>query len=107
MDDNVVPDRNLKPPENRIVSGPAYEFDDPITSHRSFSGTHVSRAARIEPITPRGQVYASEAFAALAAAHGTKDFVCDYVGQNTMAKSYGMLPTYHVRAQRSKAALGH
>jgi len=30
-------------------------------------GTHVSRAARIEPITPRGQVYSSESFAALAA----------------------------------------
>jgi class 3 adenylate cyclase len=89
-----------------LHAGPVYEFDDPITGHRSYTGTHVSRAARIEPITPRGQVYASQAFAALAAAHGTNDFVCDYVGQTPMAKGYGTLPTYHVRARRSKGAPG-
>jgi len=62
----------------------------------------VSRAARIEPITPPGQVYASEAFAALAAACGAKNFTCDYVGQTPMAKGYGTLPTYHVRSLDSR-----
>jgi class 3 adenylate cyclase len=80
-----------------LHAGPVYEFDDPITGSRSYSGTHVSRAARIEPITPAGQVYASEAFAALAAAQHTDGFTCDYVGQTPMAKDYGTLPTYHVR----------
>ncbi len=83
-----------------LHAGPVYEFDDPITGRRNYTGTHVSRAARIEPITPAGQVYASEAFAALAAAHGGKNFTCDYVGQTPMAKGYGTLPTYHVRAGR-------
>jgi class 3 adenylate cyclase len=87
-----------------LHAGPAYEFDDPITGNRTYSGTHVSRAARIEPITPRGQVYASEAFAALAAAHGAKKFTCDYVGQTPMAKGYGTLPTYHVRPRTGAAA---
>ena len=82
-----------------LHAGPVYEFDDPITGRRNFSGTHVSRAARIEPITPAGQVYASEAFAALAAAHRTSNFTCDYVGQTPLAKGYGTLPTYHVRAR--------
>jgi class 3 adenylate cyclase len=81
-----------------LHAGPAYEFDDPITDRRTYSGTHVSRAARIEPITPPGQVYASEAFAALAAACDAKNFTCDYVGQTPMAKGYGTLPTYHLRA---------
>jgi class 3 adenylate cyclase len=80
-----------------LHAGPVYEFDDPITGTRTYSGTHVSRAARIEPITPAGQVYASEAFAALAAAQRTSDFTCDYVGQTPMAKGYGTFPTYHVR----------
>src|SRR5438552_2694294 len=80
-----------------LHAGPVYEFDDPITKKRSFSGTHVSRAARIEPITPPGQVYASEAFAALSAAKRVRNFTCDYVGQTPMAKGYGTLPTYHVR----------
>jgi class 3 adenylate cyclase len=83
-----------------LHAGPVYEFDDPITGNRTYSGTHVSRAARIEPITPPGQVYASESFAALADAHGVKIFTCDYVGQTPLAKGYGTLPTYHVRAKR-------
>jgi len=87
-----------------LHAGPVYEFDDPITRRRNYSGTHVSRAARIEPITPPGQVYASEAFAALAAACGAKKFTCDYVGQTPMAKGYGTLPTYHVRLLDSRTS---
>lgn len=85
-----------------LHAGPVYEFDDPVTGNPNYSGTHVSRAARIEPIAPPGQVYASEAFAALSAAQRTRDFTCDYVGQTPMAKGYGTLPMYHVR--RSSAA---
>jgi class 3 adenylate cyclase/tetratricopeptide (TPR) repeat protein len=80
-----------------LHAGPVYEFDDPITHRRNYSGTHVSRAARIEPVTPPGQVYASEAFAALATAKHVDAFQCDYVGQTPMAKGYGTLPVYHVR----------
>jgi 2-C-methyl-D-erythritol 4-phosphate cytidylyltransferase len=80
-----------------LHAGPVYEFIDPITGRPGFSGTHVSRAARIEPITPPGQVYASESFAAVAAAHGAKHFTCDYVGQTALAKDYGTLAAYHVR----------
>jgi len=88
-----------------LHAGPAYEFDDPITGSRTYSGTHVSRAARIEPIAPRGQVYASEAFAALAAVQQVSDFTCDYVGQTPMAKGYGTLPTYHLRPRLAAARL--
>jgi class 3 adenylate cyclase len=93
-------EKGLRPELNLRIAlhaGPVYEFDDPITGDRSYSGTHVSRAARLEPITPPGQVYASEAFAALAAAQRTRNFSCDYVGQTPMAKGYGTLPVYHVR----------
>ena len=69
-----------------LHAGPVYEFDDPITGNRSYSGTDVSRAARIEPITPPSQVYASDAFAALAAARKADGFTCDYVGQTPLAK---------------------
>ena len=79
-----------------LHAGPVYEFDDPITGQRSYTGTHVSRAARMEPITPPGHVYASEAFAALAAGQHVREFSCDYVGQTPMAKGYGTLPMYHV-----------
>jgi class 3 adenylate cyclase len=80
-----------------LHAGPVYACTDPVTMQASYIGAHVSRAARIEPITPTGQVYASQSFAALAAADCVKDFRCDYVGQTPMAKKYGVFPTYLVR----------
>ena len=84
-----------------LHAGPVYACVDPVTGQQSFTGTHVSRAARIEPITPPGQVYASQAFAALAAARGVNEFTCDYVGQTPLAKGYGTFATYHVREART------
>ncbi|HEY9875096.1 MAG TPA: adenylate/guanylate cyclase domain-containing protein, partial [Candidatus Obscuribacterales bacterium] len=89
-------------PENlslRIAlhAGPAYRHLDPITGQISYIGTHVSHTARIEPITPPGKVYASQAFAALATAENIGEFTCDYVGQTPLAKGYGTFPTYHIR----------
>jgi class 3 adenylate cyclase len=80
-----------------LHAGPVYACIDPVTRQPNYIGTHVSRAARIEPITPPGQVYASQAFAALASAQHVTEFTCDYVGQTPLAKGYGIFPTYHVR----------
>jgi class 3 adenylate cyclase len=82
-----------------LHAGPVYREIDPVTGLTNYFGAHVSRAARIEPITPPGHVYASEAFAALHAAQGAAELICDYVGQTPLAKGYGTFPTYHVRRQ--------
>jgi class 3 adenylate cyclase/tetratricopeptide (TPR) repeat protein len=79
-----------------LHAGPVYLCTDPVTQRLNYIGAHVSRAARIEPITPIGQVYASQPFAALAAAQGVEEFSCAYVGQTSMAKKYGSFPTYVV-----------
>jgi class 3 adenylate cyclase/tetratricopeptide (TPR) repeat protein len=84
-----------------LHAGPVYSCIDPVTRQPNYIGTHVSRAARIEPITPPGQVYASQAFAALASAQHVTEFTCDYVGQTPLAKGYGIFPTYHVRPRTS------
>jgi class 3 adenylate cyclase len=86
-----------------LHAGPVYFCLDPVTQCTTYIGANVSRAARIEPITPTGQVYASQAFAALAAAEGVKEFRCDYVGQTSMAKKYGTFPTYVVRRRKTAA----
>jgi class 3 adenylate cyclase len=80
-----------------LHSGPAYPITDPIIHQFSYTGVHVSRAARIEPITPPGAVYASQPFAALAEAVGVRAFACDYVGQTALAKHFGQYPTFRVR----------
>lgn len=84
-----------------LHAGPVHMTTDPITGLPKCCGTHVSRAARLEPKTPPGQVYASEAFAALAAMESVTSFRCDYVKQLDWAKRYGTFPAYVVRRQRA------
>jgi class 3 adenylate cyclase len=82
-----------------LHAGPMFECVDPLTHAAAFEGAHINYAARIEPVTPGNQVYASEAFAALAASAPSRceDFVCEYVGQTSLAKKFGEYPLYHVR----------
>jgi class 3 adenylate cyclase len=77
--------------------GPVHCGRDPITGRPLYTGPHTSRTARIEPITPPGQVYASSAFAAVAAASGADGLAMGYVGRIPLAKGYGTLGLYHVR----------
>jgi class 3 adenylate cyclase/tetratricopeptide (TPR) repeat protein len=79
-----------------LHAGPVARHQDPITGYENYMGTHVNHTARIEPITPPGKVYASQAFAALAASEAVNTFTCDYVGKTPYAKQYGTFPTYHV-----------
>jgi hypothetical protein len=80
--------------------GPVYELDDPVTDRLNYYGAHVSRAARIEPITPEGCVYVTETFAAVLALHNADQFSCDYVGNTDMAKHYGRLRMFLLRRAR-------
>ena len=84
-----------------LHSGPAYSYENPVTHRLDFIGTHICRAARIEPITPPSMVYASQEFAALASAQQIKDFDCEYVGRILLAKKYGTFPTYHVISKKT------
>ena len=82
-----------------LHAGPLFECVDPLTHSPAFEGSHINYAARIEPVTPGNQVYASEAFAALTASWpaSSDEFVCEYVGRTTLAKKAGEHPLYHVR----------
>jgi hypothetical protein len=81
--------------------GPIYRGRNPVTGAPIYTGPHTSRAARIEPITPPGQVYASSAFAAVAAAIGVGDLSLNYVGRMPLAKGYGTHGIFHVGSATS------
>jgi class 3 adenylate cyclase len=82
-----------------LHAGPVYSCTDPITGLPTFIGTNVTRAARLEPITPAGEVYASADFAALAAAENVDSFSCEYVGIIPAAKGFGEYQTYVLRSR--------
>lgn len=77
-----------------LHAGPAYEIEDPIIGRRTFIGSNVTRAARLEPETPPGEVYVTQPFAALAALETEREFDTQYVGKVALAKDFGAYETY-------------
>jgi class 3 adenylate cyclase len=77
--------------------GPVYPVYDPVVDADSFTGWHVSRTARIEPVTPPGEVYVTDAFAAALVLAGQRELTCDYVGHMAAAKGYGKLRMHRLR----------
>jgi class 3 adenylate cyclase len=76
--------------------GPAYRTRDHITGRITYYGTEVSKAARIEPVTPPGAVFVTEPFAAVLALEARGRFTCRYVGRIALAKKYGDFPMYRL-----------
>jgi class 3 adenylate cyclase len=84
-----------------LHTGPVFLHYNPVVRRLGFTGAHVSRAARIEPVTQPGEVFVSEEFAALvelnaairrhsgeAATDDPAGFVCEYAGSMALAKGY-------------------
>jgi class 3 adenylate cyclase len=79
-----------------LHAGPVFRGFDPVMHREHFFGASVTRAARIEPVTQPGTVYASEAFAATLAATGQEGFVLEYIGRLPLAKAYGESTIYRL-----------
>jgi hypothetical protein len=80
--------------------GPVFPVYDPVLEADAFTGTHVNRTARIEPVTPPGEVYVTDAFAAALVLAGEDELTCDYVGHMAAAKGYGKLRMHRLRRTR-------
>ena len=77
--------------------GPVFQGTDYIRDEMTFFGSEVTRAARIEPITPPGEIYVTEAFASALVLQRQKEFQCDYMGKLSTAKNYGDMKLYVLR----------
>ncbi len=76
--------------------GPVYQEVDRVTGKDGFYGTEVTLTARIEPKTFPGEIFATQAFAAILAVTEPARFSARYVGQTELAKGYGILPIYRL-----------
>jgi class 3 adenylate cyclase len=95
-----------------LHAGPAFSGRDPFTGRPNYYGANVNRAARLEPVTLPGKIYASEQFVACLVsrlcASGKAErkpgravrlpYHCEYVGNIELAKGFGEQRTYHLRA---------
>ena len=94
--------RDLKLPDDLALRigahvGPVFPLEEPVLRTRAFTGSHVSRTARIEPVTPPGTVYVTEPFAAALELAQRPGLGCDYVGSMPAAKDYGHFRMYRLR----------
>lgn len=94
-----------------LHAGPVFEGEHPLTGRPIVYGTHVSRAARIEPVSLPGHVYASQQFVAMLLAEESarrheaqmtggqfeERYACEYLGMLSLAKNYGRQQVYHIR----------
>jgi tetratricopeptide (TPR) repeat protein len=83
-----------------LHAGPIFLGFDPVMDRQSYFGSNVTRAARIEPITPPGMVYVSEAFASALVASGERAYGLEYIGMLPLAKAYGESRIYRLDRRR-------
>ena len=99
-----------------LHTGPVLAHYNHVVRKISYTGSHVSRAARIEPVAESGAVYASEEFAAMVSlesgmnrlpasredSHVSAGFECEYAGSMSLAKHYpGRFRIYRVVERRN------
>lgn len=101
-----------------LHAGPVYRRQDPFTHRLNFWGFDINRAARLEPVTVAGHVYATQPFVALltteesvrasealqAGERHVSPFICEYVGAVALAKGFGEEAVYHIRERRAAGA---
>ena len=111
--DEELRDRLPHPLSLRISlhAGPVFQATDPICGRQNFYGSHINRAARLEPVTVIGHVYATQQFVAVLTAEQSalrsesqnrgeefeERFACEYVGVLSLAKDFGKQTVYHLR----------
>jgi class 3 adenylate cyclase len=74
--------------------GPIWLGTDRITGNRLWYGGEVNRTARIEPVTPVGGVYCTEAFAAALLVDNCTDCTFTPLGRKKLAKDFGEVELY-------------
>ncbi|MDP9142678.1 MAG: hypothetical protein M3O62_18055 [Pseudomonadota bacterium] len=73
---------------------PAWRGEDAVQDSRTYYGSQLSFAARVEPVTPPGTAYVTEACAAELAIAEATSFRVEYAGEVPLAKRYGTFRLY-------------
>jgi class 3 adenylate cyclase len=86
--------------------GPVFLSANPVRGSLDVVGEHVNRTARLEPVTPPGEVYVTDAFAAALELAGVDDLACDYVGHLPGAKDIGRMRMHRLHRTTRGGASG-
>jgi len=76
--------------------GPVYELRDHLAQTVTFASTDVTKTARIEPITPPGEIFGTEPLVAMLELEGEHWARYRYAGTLQSAKGYGAFRMFHI-----------
>lgn len=85
--------------------GPVYKLYDSLTQCFTFSSNDVNKTARIEPVTPPGEIFGTEPFVAMLEIEGEGWASFEYAGTISSAKNYGAFRMFHVRPKHKPTTL--
>ncbi len=79
--------------------GPVYKVYDHLRQCSTYSSHDVTKTARIEPVTPPGEIFGSEPFVAILELEGEGWANFEYAGTISSAKNFGAFRMFHIRAK--------
>jgi class 3 adenylate cyclase/tetratricopeptide (TPR) repeat protein len=85
--------------------GPVYKVYDHLAQCYTYASNDVTKTARIEPVTPPGEIFGTEPFVALLELEGEGWASFDYAGTISSAKNYGAFRMFHVRPKHESPVL--
>jgi len=94
--DNMVGDDSHISMRIALHTGPVFLLIDPVTQRKNAFGNHINRAARMEPVTMPGSIYASDQFASVLKIECYKEYEFEYVGIIDLPKEFGKQEMYRI-----------
>ena len=92
----LIPEGDVAGMRIGVHYGPIWVGTDRITGNRLWYGGEVNRTARIEPVTPVGGVYCTDAFAAALLVAECQNCQFTPVGKKDLAKNFGAIELYRL-----------
>jgi hypothetical protein len=83
-----------------LHAGPVFSFVDPTLRRPTIVGAHLNRVARIWPIVPAGQIYATQGFAALCGAEHVPGVSFEYLGYQRTTVLFEDTPLFRMDRRR-------
>lgn len=85
--------------------GPIYFGKDPFSEVEGIVGTQVNLAARIEPVTLPGHVWATDNFISTLSLETQTNLAWDDLGERPLAKEWGAKRLYRLRRSHESVEL--
>lgn len=85
--------------------GPIYKVYDHLMQCFTYASKDVTKTARIEPVTPPGEIFGTEPFVAKLELEGEGWANFEYAGTISSAKNFGAFRMFHIRTKHNPQTL--